>query len=196
MLEDVNVAGSCVTVAMDGVSLIDRSHEGQELAGDNPVKITVLHLFVVFVFPRIESLKVVPSEPYRVLQPLQAMQDGALVLARAPTRIPIRVQVGLVLLEQFEGRVGVHFQDDDHEGAHEVGRVGQLGELSRSCVVVNARRTLEALRLEELLQLAAEAVRHRKVQRAEVLVERHIGQILRSQKVANVLKTCSRKITM
>ena len=181
---------------MDGVSLIDRSHEGQELAGDNPVKITVLHLFVVFVFPRIESLKVVPSEPYRVLQPLQAMQDGALVLARATTRISVRMQVGLVLLEQFEGRVGVHFEDDDHEGAHKVGRVGQLGELSRSRVVVNARRTLEALRLEELLQLAAEAVRHGEVQRAEVLVERHIGQILRSQKVANVLVTCSRKITM
>lgn len=140
----------------------------------------------MFVLPRIESLKVVPSEPYPVLQPLQAMQDGALVLARAPTRIPVRVQVGLVRLKEFEGRVGVHFEDDDHEGAHEVGRVGQLGELGGARVVVNARRPLKALRLEQLLQLAAEAVRHGEVQRAEILVERHIGQILRSQKVASV----------
>ena len=114
------------------------------------------------------------------------MQDGALVLARAPTRVPVRVQVGLVRLKEFEGGVGVHFEDDDHEGAHEVGRVGQLGEVGGARVVVYARRPLKALRLEQLLQLAAEAVRHGEVQRAEILVERHIGQILRSQKVASV----------
>ena len=73
VLKDVDVAGSCVAITMHRVTLIDRSHEGQELVGDDPVKISVLNLFVVFVFPRVERLKIVPSEPDRVFEPLQTM---------------------------------------------------------------------------------------------------------------------------
>ena len=46
------------------------------------------------------------------------MQDGALILAGAPARIPISMQVGLVLLEHAEGRLSIYLKDHDHEGTH------------------------------------------------------------------------------
>ena len=161
VLEDVDVAGSCVAVTVHGVSLVNGSHKGQELARDDPVEISVLHLLVVLVLSRIESLEIVPSKSDCVLKALQAVLDGALVLAGAAARIPVVVQVGLILLEELEGGPGVHLQDHDHEGTHQVGRVGQFGEIGRSCVVVDAGRPLEALRLEQLLKLTAESMSHR-----------------------------------
>ena len=103
VLEDVDVAGSCVAVTVHGVSLINGSHEGQELARDDPVEISVLHLLVVLVLSRIESLEIVPSKSNCVLKALQAVLDGALVLAGAAARVPVVVQVGLILLEELEG---------------------------------------------------------------------------------------------
>ena len=44
--------------------------------------------------------------------------------------------------------------------------------------MVNSGGALKAVALEKLLELAAEPVRHRKVQWAEVLVEGHISKIL------------------
>ena len=79
------------------------------------------------------------------------MLDGALVLAGAAARISVVVQVGLIVLEELEGLSSVHLQDHDHEGTHQVGRVGQFGELSRPCIVVDAGCPLEALRFEQLL---------------------------------------------
>ena len=48
------------------------------------------------------------------------MQDGALILAGAAASVSVGVKVGLILLEVFEGGMGIHFKDHDHEGAHEV----------------------------------------------------------------------------
>ena len=67
VLEDIDVTGSRVAIAVNGVSLVNGSHEGQELARDDPVEITILHLLVVLVLPRIKSLEIVPSKSDRVL---------------------------------------------------------------------------------------------------------------------------------
>ena len=61
MLEYVDVAGSGVTIAMHGVPHINGSHEGQELAGNDPVEVAVLDLLVVLILSRIKCLEVIPS---------------------------------------------------------------------------------------------------------------------------------------
>ena len=43
------------------------AHALNHLAWDDPVEITVLHLLVMFVLPRIKSLEIVPSKSDRVL---------------------------------------------------------------------------------------------------------------------------------
>ena len=91
VLEDVDVTCSRMTVAVHGVSLINGSHKGQELARDNPVKIAVLYLLIMLVLSRIESLKIVPSKSDSMLETLQTVLDGALVLAWATTCISIMV---------------------------------------------------------------------------------------------------------
>ena len=91
VLEDVDVTCSRMTVAVHWVSLINGSHKGQELARDNPVEIAVLYLLIMLVLSRIESLKIVPSKSDSMLETLQTVLDGALVLAWATTRISIMV---------------------------------------------------------------------------------------------------------
>ena len=61
VLEDVDIAGSSVTIAVHGVPLIDWSHEGQELARDNPVEVAVLDLLIMLVLSCIKCLEVIPS---------------------------------------------------------------------------------------------------------------------------------------
>ena len=61
MFEDVDVTCSGMAIAMHGVPHIDRSHEGQELARDDPVEVTVLDLLVMLILSRIKCLEVIPS---------------------------------------------------------------------------------------------------------------------------------------
>ena len=51
--------------------------------------------------------------------------------------------------------------------------------------MVNSRAALEAVTLQQLLEFAAEPMRHGEVQRAKVFVEWHIGQILQSAGVGH-----------
>ena len=185
VLKDVDVAGSCMSVTMDRVTLVDWTHEGQELAWDDPVEVTIFDLLVVLVLTRIEGLEVVPSELDGLLEALEAVQDGALVVAVTAACIPKRSQVRTVLLELTESLLSVHLEDNDHECTHQVGGVGEFDIISGLRVVVNSRAALEAVTLQQLLEFAAEPVRHREVQRAEVLVEWHIGQILQSAGVGH-----------
>ena len=62
VIEDVDVAGCSVTISMDAVSLIDWTHEGHELAWDDPVQISILNLLVVLILFGVECLKVVPTK--------------------------------------------------------------------------------------------------------------------------------------
>jgi hypothetical protein len=61
------------------VSLLDGSHKRHELAGNNPVEVSILHSLVLLVLLDIESLEVVPLELDGVFQTLQTLQEGALV---------------------------------------------------------------------------------------------------------------------
>ena len=61
VLEDVDIAGSGVAIAMHGVPHVNWSHEGDELARDDPVEVAVLDLLVMLVLPCIKCLEVIPS---------------------------------------------------------------------------------------------------------------------------------------
>ena len=132
----------------------------------------------MLVLARIECLEIVPSEANCLLQPIQAVRDEAVIIAIATTGVSEWLEVGLVDLELSVGLLWVHLQNDHHEGAHEVGRVRDLRIVRAFRVVIDACLPLEAVGLEEFLELAAEPVRHSEVQRAKVLVERHVSQIL------------------
>ena len=80
----------------------------------------------MLVLTSIEGLEVVPSELDGLLEALEAVQDGALVVAVAAASIPKRAQVRTVLLELTESLLSVHLEDNDHERAHQVGGVGEL----------------------------------------------------------------------
>lgn len=178
VLEDIDVACSRMAVPVNRVSLVHWSHKGQKFAWNDPVEVTIFNFFVMLIFTSIKGLKVVPSEFDCVFEALKAMQNSAFVLTRAATGISVGVQIGLVLLEDSERLVGVHLEDDDHEGAHQVCRIRQLGKICRARVVIDPGGSLEAVRLEKLLKLATESMSHGQVERPEILVKRHVGQVV------------------
>ena len=61
VLEDVYIASCSVTISMDAISLINWTHEGHELAWNDPVEVTILDFLVVLVFFRVKCLEVVPA---------------------------------------------------------------------------------------------------------------------------------------
>ena len=160
VLEDVDVASGIMTVAVDGVARINGTHEGEELAWDDPVEVAVFDLLVVLVLTSVERLEVVPSELDALLEALKAVLDGAFVVAVAATGIPKWAQVRRVLFELLEGLLSIHLQNNNHECAHQVGRVGKLDVVGGLGVVIDACGSLEAVALEQLLQLTAEPVCH------------------------------------
>jgi len=61
MTENLGVATGRVSItALLPLVTVDRSHEGDELARDNPVKISILDLLVMLVLPDIELIIVIP----------------------------------------------------------------------------------------------------------------------------------------
>ncbi len=121
VLENVDVACSCVAVSVDRVTLVNGSHEGQEFAWDNPVEVAVLDLLVVLVLTGIECLEVVPSKSDTHLESLKAMHDSAVVVAVTPAGISEVTQVRCVRFELSECLTSIHLQNHDHESAHQVG---------------------------------------------------------------------------
>jgi hypothetical protein len=81
VLEDVDVRCGGVAIPMVLVSHIDGAHKGHELAGYDPVEVTILYLFVMLILLDVEGLEVVPAVLKSFLKPLKAVDDLALVIA-------------------------------------------------------------------------------------------------------------------
>ena len=81
VLEDVHIAGSCMAVSVNCISLINWTHEGHELAWNNPVEVSVLNFLVVLVLLGVESLEVIPAAAYAFLESFKAVKDCAFVEA-------------------------------------------------------------------------------------------------------------------
>lgn len=72
-----------LAVPMLGVSVFDWAHEGDELAGNDPVEVTILNTFVILVLFNVESAEVIPPKTNGAFQALQHMKQRAIIEAVA-----------------------------------------------------------------------------------------------------------------
>ena len=63
------------------IFLRDRSRKRYKLLIENPMKIAILHLFIMLVLSGIERFKLVPAKCHREFQPLQTVMNRASVRA-------------------------------------------------------------------------------------------------------------------
>ena len=120
VLENVDVRGSCVSISVNRITLVYWSHESKEFAWNDPVQVTILNLFVVFVFASVECLEVVPSLVDSKLKSLEAVLHCAVIIAVTTAGISKSLQMRCVVFELLVSLFSVHFENDDHEGTHEV----------------------------------------------------------------------------
>lgn len=126
IVENITVLVGVVTVSVLLISLLDRAHECDELAGNDPIKVTILDSLVVLILLHVELLEVVPSEFDGVLQTLQTMQQSAVVEAVTFRGISVRFEEACVRPELFMSLLGSHLKDNDHKCSHEESTVDHL----------------------------------------------------------------------
>ena len=88
------------------VSLLDGTHESDELVWNNPVEVAVLDSLIVLILLDVETLKIVPSELDSTFESLQAVEHGAIIEAVTLRGISVRFEqlvVGSELLKCFFG---------------------------------------------------------------------------------------------
>ena len=128
---------------MDAISLINWTHEGHELAWDDPVQIAILNFLVVLVFLCIECLEVVPTEANTFLESFKTMKDCTFIEAIAFAGVSKRLEIWLIDFELPVSLLRVHFKNDDHERAHQEAGICDLGIVSAATVVIDSRASLE-----------------------------------------------------
>lgn len=119
MLKYFGVAGGRMAVPrLLALVTVNWSHKGDELAGDNPVEITIFNFFVMFILSGIELIEVVPLLFESKLKTLQAVINCAFVGAFSFTSITEGKQDLVVLTETLIGFICSHFKDNEHESTH------------------------------------------------------------------------------
>lgn len=167
-----------VTIAMLVVSLLNRTHECAELTWDDPVEISVLDPFVIFILFDIKSAEIIPAESNGVLETLKAMQEGAIVEAVTLGCISIVLEDLVIWSELLVGLLRRHLEDDDHEGAHQESSVDHfVAGIHRGTIMEDAI-LLVVLIPEKSGELSCISVDHCEIERAEVLVEWEVGEII------------------
>ena len=167
------------------VSHVQWAGEGDEFSRQDPIEVAVLDLFEVLVLLDVKGSVVVPAEGDGKLQALEAVQVDAFVRACSHRGVSIGQELVLVGFESCPGIVSCLLQDNDHECAHEEGRVGLLGVVER-CVVVNLVGLILRV-IHELLQLLTEQMHFAQIERSEVGEERFVHEIIVDAEVERVL---------
>ena len=72
VLKDLDIIFGGIASALH--VLVNRTHESDELAGNNPVQIPILYLLIVLVFLRVEVLKLIPPMSDCYLESFQTMK--------------------------------------------------------------------------------------------------------------------------
>jgi len=109
--------------------LVDGPHKCNKLLGNDPVQIAIFYFLIFFVVLDLEGPEVIPFEFNGILKPLQAMQQGALVVAVALRGVTIVLKKGKIITELLVSVFSLHFKYDDHETAHEESPVHHLVQL-------------------------------------------------------------------
>jgi len=119
-----------VATSLELVDVVQGSHECDELAGNDPVEVTVLDFLVVLVLLVVKIFEAVPAELDGVLQALQAVLDGAGVGAvERVGSVSERHKLIMVWLKQLPDGTGLDLQHDNHKCAHQEGGIGLLIKL-------------------------------------------------------------------
>ena len=132
-----------MSVSMYTVALINWSHESHELSWDNPVKVTILNFFVMFILLCIEGFEVVPAEANTFLKTFEAVKHCTFVEAVTLACISERFESLVINLELSKSLLCVHLQNYDHKCAHQEASIGNLGWISTAAVVIDSGLTLE-----------------------------------------------------
>ena len=143
------------------VGHIQGSGEGDELAGQYPVQVSVLDLLEVLVLLDVECRVVVPAERDGELQPLEAVQVDAFVRACSHRGVSIGQELVLVGPEGSPCVVSCLLEDDDHEGTHQERGVCLLCIVERRVMVNLVALILRVI--HEFFQLLTEEVHLSKV---------------------------------
>lgn len=152
---------------------VKRPHKGNKLVGNDPIQVSILNFLVVLVFLIVKVAEAVPAETDSELEPLQAVEDSALISARITVAsISEGPKLVMVRRESFPDDFGLLLQNHDHEGAHQVGGIDILVVLSRA--VVEQLDVLVAFVGQETAQFTDVLVRVRNVQGAKIRVERFV----------------------
>lgn len=86
----------------------------------------MFHSLIVFILLHIEGLEVVPILSQCELESLQTVHDCAVVVALAFRGISEGGCAILVVFELLDGFLSTHFENDNHECAHEEHAIDEL----------------------------------------------------------------------
>lgn len=70
VFENFRILVWVMTISVLVVPLLDWTHEGAELAWDDPVKVTVLDSFIVLILFDIKCAEIIPAESHGILETL------------------------------------------------------------------------------------------------------------------------------
>lgn len=178
ILEDVDIFIWVVSISLALVSVLNWTHEGDELAWDDPVEVSVLDSLIVFVLLDIECPEIVPAEPDGVLETLKAMEKCAVVEAVSLGGISVVFEQVVVWLELLVSLLSRHLEDDDHEGSHQESTIDHLVTWVARTAVVEYPVLRVVLVSQETGQLSGVSVDHGQVEGAEVAVEWEVGEVV------------------
>lgn len=79
MLKNLDVVVSAISLLFLAWGCVDRAHKGNELVGNDPVKVPILYFLIILIFFVVELFEVIPSKANCKLQTFQAVVDCALI---------------------------------------------------------------------------------------------------------------------
>jgi len=127
VLKNVDVAAAAVAIRPLLASLsVNRTHECDELAGDDPVQVPVLHLLVVLILFDVEFVKHIPALLDCELKAFKAVFNCTFVVALALAGVSVGTQEGVVGTERLPGLACGLAEDHNHIGSHQESAVGKF----------------------------------------------------------------------
>eukprot|EP01136_Pigoraptor_vietnamica_P014682 Opistho-1_new@57093 len=158
-----------------------RTAKRDELPGNDPVQVAVLHALKVLVFFEVEGGEVEETAPNGLVHAAQAVQKRQVVRRRPVRRVAERLKRRIDADERLVGLLRGALETDDGEASHEARGVGALRGVKARVVVDDL--VLQRRHLELLLQQNAVSIEHRQVERAKVSIEAFVNELIVNAKV-------------
>lgn len=193
LLEDLDVLVRMVAIPLVLVPLLDGAHERHELSRNNPVEIAILNSLVLLILFDVEGLEFVPPELDGILETLEALKKRTLVEAVTLGGVSVGLEQRVVRFQSLISLLGGTLEDDDHETAHQESSIDHLVWLLRGAVVEDTI-ILVVLVAEQPCELSSIPMDHCKIQWTEVLVERHICEVVIDIEEKGILEVLRRLV--